>query len=233
MLTSPKRPRIKRFRCPILTGPVRRRQSRWRRSVHGSRAETSIRCSPVRGARAPTEHPNPGVIAFSCRLWTLCLSRRASGTAEPQNKSRHRRPPPTACRLTSANNVPEHPPSTHRQLTIPGRPCCRRHAMPADWRARVLGQRYTPSRQQPLHSGGDRHHSLIWQLPTRPSVLVRQRPGRTTSSNRCLTNPIDPRPEQGRAKLRHPPHVCGPMACVAGGFTDLAVDFRLAAASPR
>jgi hypothetical protein len=163
--SNPEPARIKRFRCPILTGPVRRRQSHWRRSVHGSRAETSIRCSPVRGARAPIEHPNPASSTFMSLVDALTESQGVRNRPTT-NRSRHRQPPPTACRLTKANNVPEHPSITHRQLAIPDRPCCRRHAMPADWRARVLGQRHTPSPPAAATFRGARHHSLIWHLPT-------------------------------------------------------------------
>jgi hypothetical protein len=146
VLTSPKGPKVKRCRCPVLAGPDGRRQSRRCRSVHRPRAETSIWYSPVHGTRAPTEHPT--------RHHRLCMSlvdalTESQGRPEPLSRntgSRHRRSAPTACRLTSANNVREHPPITHRQLTVPGRPCCLRHAMPVGWRARILGQRHTPSR---------------------------------------------------------------------------------------
>src|SRR5690242_11462011 len=68
---------------------------------------------------------------------------RRAGIQVPDTAGRYRvhavRPGQTQCC--------EHPPITHRLLTVPGRPCCRRYAMPADWRARVTGQRHivTPS----------------------------------------------------------------------------------------
>jgi hypothetical protein len=105
-------PNVKRLRCPILTGPVRRRQSRWRRPVHRSHAETSIRCSPVRGARAPTEHPNPASSGFMS-LWTLCLSRRASGNGRAAKQvpdTAGRRRPHAACQRKQCPRAPtDHP----------------------------------------------------------------------------------------------------------------------------
>jgi hypothetical protein len=108
-------PQVKSCRYPVLTSPGSRRQSRRCRSVHRPYAETSIRCSPVHGARAPTEHPNPTSSAIVCRLWTLWPSRRASGTVEPQNT--RTTAPVLANRMPSDQRkplVPEHPPITHR-----------------------------------------------------------------------------------------------------------------------
>jgi hypothetical protein len=121
-ITSSKGPKVKRLRCSVLAGPVRRRWSRWCRSVHRSHAETSVWCPPVHGARAPIEHPNPTSSLFGCRLWTLSPSRTV-----PEPSSREQ-PPDSAGRSPAhavwpaQTLVSEHPPITHRSSTILTRP---------------------------------------------------------------------------------------------------------------
>jgi hypothetical protein len=155
----------------VLTSPGSRRQSRRCRSVHRPYAETSIRCSPVHGARAPTEHPNPTSSATVCRLWTLWPSRRASGTVEPQNT--RTTAPVLANRMPSDQRkplVPEHPPITHRLPAIPRGDRlrnCQRSVMPQTAElAYVIGVPRLPH-QQPLHSVRQSVLSPVAHMPTR------------------------------------------------------------------
>jgi hypothetical protein len=122
VLTSPKDPRIKRCRCPVLTGPAGRRQSRGCRSVRGLHAETSIWCPPVHGARAPTEHPKPNIIIVWMSFVDALTESHGPRTVDPQAGVRLRRSQSGACRVTSANPGSRAPTDHPWISTIPARP---------------------------------------------------------------------------------------------------------------
>ena len=111
--------RIKR--CPVLTGPAGRRQSRGCRSVRGLHAETSIWCPPVHGARAPTEHPKPNIIIVWMSFVDVLTESHGPRTVEPQAGVRLRRSQSGACRVTSANPGSRAPTDHPWISTIPAR----------------------------------------------------------------------------------------------------------------